>query len=73
MRDFDARDRIEAKKQLVKDIKAFIRKMRGPESTPAMRKAAREMEKLYNQLQGRKSVGSQAARKAQRNKKSTSS
>ena len=65
MRDFDARDRIEAKKQLVKDIKAFIRRMRGPESTPAMRKAAREMEKLYNQLQGRKSVGSQAARKAQ--------
>ena len=40
MRDFDARDRIEAKKQLVKDIKAFIRRMRGPESTPAMRKAA---------------------------------
>ena len=65
MRDFDARDRIEAKKQLVKDIKAFIRRMRGPESTPAMRKAGREMEKLYNQLQGRKSVGSQAARKAQ--------
>jgi len=65
MRDFDARDRIEAKKRLVKDIKAFIRRMRGPESTPAMRKAGREMEKLYNQLQGRKSVGSQAARKAQ--------
>jgi len=64
IRDFEARDRIEAKKQLVKDIKAFIRRMRGPESTPAMRKAAREMEKLYAQLQGRKSVGSQAARKA---------
>jgi len=63
MRDFDARDRVEAKNKLVRDVKAFIRRMRGPNSTPAMRKAGREMAKLFDQLQGRKSTRSQTARK----------
>jgi hypothetical protein len=54
MRDFDARNAIASKAKLKREIMAFIKRNRGPNATPAMRKAAREMEKYYNQLQGRK-------------------
>lgn len=62
MRDFDSRARSAAKNKLIRDIKDFLKRMRGPNSTPAQRKAANEVEKLYNQFRGAKSTASQQAR-----------
>jgi hypothetical protein len=62
MRDFDSRARSAAKNKLIRDIKDFLKRMRGPNATPAQRKAANEVEKLYNQFRGAKSTASQQAR-----------
>lgn len=65
MRDFDARNAIAAKAKVIKEAKAFIKRARGPEGTPAMRRDANTIEKLMDQMKGRKSMASENARKDQ--------
>jgi hypothetical protein len=65
MRDFDSRNAIAAKAKVIKEAKAFIKRARGPEGTPAMRRDANTIEKLMDQMKGRKSMASENARKDQ--------
>lgn len=65
MRDFDARNAIAAKAKVIKEAKAFIKRARGPEGTPAMRRDANTIEKLMDQMKGRKSMASENARRDQ--------